>query len=98
MSSSGNIYGIDFSSLNKIVKEYPTGTCWLCGRDHSKDVPVEIVGLCSKCKSENKWKIMPHCPGGVSHGEVHKCSKCNYENFIVIYWDGNWFIQKEGAT
>lgn len=69
--------------------------CFLCGGDHSKDIPFLSKTLtCPFCKEEEKYMITAHCPGGVSHGETHFCPNCEKEVFITVYYDGSYAICK----
>ena len=103
MAFSANIYGIDREKFYKSLQEESDkiqgermnqGRCYLCGGDHSKDEPRSISLTCPLCKETSNFKVMPHCPGGVSHGEKHSCEKCGKEVFLVVYYDGDVFIQK----
>ena len=72
----------------------PEKRCFLCGGDHSQDKSLPKVLRCPYCETTQSFMVMPHCPGGVSHGETHFCLKCNHEVFIVSYYDGGATIQK----
>jgi len=69
--------------------------CPLCGRDHSQDLPVSVHLKCPHCGKVGVYKVMPHCPGGVSHGERHKCPNCGKEVFLIVYYDGDVVIERK---
>lgn len=69
--------------------------CFLCGGDHSKDVPLPIDLDCPYCGKRGEYRVLPHCPGGVSHGEEGECPECKKKVFLVVYWDGEVCIQKK---
>jgi len=48
---------------------------------------------CPICKQYPTVTVTAHNPSGVSHGEVHTCSLCNEEIFIVIYYDSAIYAQ-----
>ena len=99
MSYGYNIYGIDWNKIRKEIQELRNswirqGLCPLCGRDHSKDKPLPAYLKCPYCGEVGEYKVRPHCPGGVSHEEIHTCPSCNKQVFLVIYYDGEVFIEK----
>ena len=98
-----NLFGLDLTKTyqemeknHKHEQERRTklGLCYLCGGNHLKDVPRSVELTCPSCKQHGTYNLMPNCPGGVSHGETHKCPKCGVENFIVIYYDGEIIMDR----
>lgn len=103
-----NIYGYKrLTSPEKTIQEElerreqerkrQLGLCSLCGGNHKNDKPIPIQLTCPKCKKLSDFTVIPHCPAGVSHGEIHNCTQCNNELFLVIYYDG-WVSITEAKT
>jgi len=99
-----NIYGIDKLReeaekryKDEITRREKLNLCFLCGTDHSNLTKRNVNLTCPFCKKTNTWDIEPHCPGGVSHGEVHKCEHCNSSIFLIIYYDGEIVVGKANS-
>jgi len=94
--SSYNIYGINWYEINQESStEEQNNRCPLCGGVHDPNEKLPAYLVCPYCKKKGEYKVSPHCPGGVSHGEVHRCPHCNREVFLVVYYDGEVIIKKK---
>jgi hypothetical protein len=84
-----NIYGYT-KDMYKLPEQPPLkeGQCHLCRGFHNKDKPVNIKLTCPVCEKLSEFSVMPHCPGGVSHCEIHNCSECKTKLYLVVYYDG----------
>lgn len=76
------------------MKSVEQTRCPLCGGDHSKDMSFPVYLKCPYCGQVGEFWVMPECPSAVSHGEIHNCPNCGKNVFIVVYYDGEVFIQK----
>jgi len=99
MSECYNIYGINWNELYEKIFQTQNdwirqGLCPLCGGNRSRDKPLPARLKCPYCGKVGEYKVMPHCPGGVSHREEHVCPNCGRKVSLVVYYDGEVVIER----
>ena len=76
--------GIDREILRNTYK-YRVQLCPLCGGKCWSLPKIKYKNTCPHCGQSQTWTLNAHCPGGISHGESHRCKCCYKLIFFIVY-------------